>query len=95
MAQLMFGASKSTRPRRAQQAIEALADILEVLPFDTAAARRYGPLRAHLQRRGTPIDALDTLIAAHGLALGAVLVTNNVREFARIPRLKVENWVEG
>ena len=55
--------------------------------------RCYGPLRADLERLGQPIGALDTLIAAHALALGATLVTNNVREFERVPELAIENWL--
>ena len=66
---------------------------LEVLPYDDAAAARYGDIRAHLERRGTPIGPLDTLIAAHALALGSALVTNNVTEFSRVPELGVEDWV--
>ena len=50
-------------------------------------------MRAHLERRGRPIGAMDTLIAAHALSLGATLVSNNVREFKRVPRLRCENWV--
>jgi tRNA(fMet)-specific endonuclease VapC len=53
----------------------------------------YGPLHAELQRRGQPIGSLDTLIAAHALALGATLLTNNVEEFRRVPALTCENWV--
>ena len=58
-----------------------------------AAARRYGELRAHLERLGTPIGPLDLQIAAHALALGVTLVTNNLREFDRVPGLHAENWV--
>ena len=54
-----------------------------------------GPLRAQLERDGTPIGSLDLLIAAHALALGSTLVSNNLREFARVPHLRTENWVEG
>ena len=57
-----------------------------------AAAQRYGELRAHLERQGTPIGPLDQQIAAHALALGITLVTNNLREFDRVPGLRLENW---
>ena len=95
MAELTFGAERSERPARGRRAVERVADVLAVLPFDADAARAYGRLRRHLEQRGTPMGALDTLIAAHALALRATLVTNNTREFARVPGLKVENWVDG
>jgi tRNA(fMet)-specific endonuclease VapC len=93
MAELMFGAEKSGSPARARRAVEKIAEVLRVLPLDERAARVYGKLRAQLEQRGTPIGALDTLIAAHALSLRATLVTNNTREFARVPGLRVENWV--
>jgi tRNA(fMet)-specific endonuclease VapC len=65
-----------------------------VLPLDTKVSRHYGQLRAELQRKGSPIGAYDFLIAAHALSLGLTLVTNNAREFRRVPQLMVENWVE-
>jgi len=68
---------------------------LEVVPFDTPAAITYGPIRTLLESQGTPIGPLDTLIAAHALSLGSVLVTNNEKEFKRIPRLQIENWAAG
>lgn len=91
-AELSFGVAKSGSERNVA-ALEKFLAPLESLPFDTAAMRRYGPLRAELQARGQPIGALDTLIAAHALALGAVLVTNNLAEFGRVPGLACENWV--
>lgn len=54
----------------------------------------YGEIRSDLEKRGTPIGSLDTMIAAHARALNAVLVTNNVREFSRVDGLRVENWAE-
>jgi tRNA(fMet)-specific endonuclease VapC len=68
--------------------------VLQVLPFDTLAAREAGKLRQQLRERGTPIGDMDMLIAAHALSVNAVVVTNNVKEFARVPGLKVENWLE-
>jgi tRNA(fMet)-specific endonuclease VapC len=64
----------------------------EIAPFDEQAASRYGPLRAALESAGAPIGPLDTLIAAHGLALNATMITNNVREFSRVENLQIENW---
>ncbi|WP_254955170.1 MULTISPECIES: PIN domain-containing protein [unclassified Cyanobium] len=66
---------------------------LDVLPFDERAAWAYGDLRAELERRGTPIGSLDTMIAPHALSLQATLITNNTREFAQVSGLQVENWV--
>jgi tRNA(fMet)-specific endonuclease VapC len=63
------------------------------LPFDDAAVWAYGELRADLERRGTPIGSLDTMIAAHALSQQALLVTNNTREFAKVPGLQLDNWV--
>ena len=90
-AELSFGVAKSGSARN-QQALDKFLAPLEILPFDGAAMHRYGELRADLERTGRPIGALDTLIAAHALALGATLVTNNIREFERVPALPLENW---
>ena len=90
-AELAFGVAKSGSARN-QDALEKFLAPLEVLPFDAAAMYAYGTLRAQLQARGQPIGALDMLIAAHALALGATLVTTNLAEFARVPGLACENW---
>lgn len=66
-----------------------------VLPFDAVAARRYGELRAALERRGTPLADADLRIAAIALSHGLIMVTGNVRHFQRIPDLTIENWLEG
>ena len=66
---------------------------LEILSFDAEAAAAYGSLRTTLERQGTPIGAMDLLIAAHALRLGVILVTHNTREFERVPGLTLENWV--
>jgi tRNA(fMet)-specific endonuclease VapC len=66
---------------------------LAVAHFDENVAAAYGHVRAHLEKQGTPIGSLDTLIAAHALSLDLTLVTNNVSEFERVSHLKVENWV--
>ena len=68
---------------------------LTIADFDFAAAETYGIVRAALERLGTPIGSLDTLIAAHALSLDVTLVTNNEREFSRVPDLRVANWVRG
>jgi tRNA(fMet)-specific endonuclease VapC len=91
-AELRYGAAKKgSAPLSAQLA--AVLDALEVLPFATPADLIYGSLRTRLEQKGKPIGANDLLIAAHVIALGHVLVTNNEREFARIDHLKYENWL--
>lgn len=77
---------------RNRQALERFLAPLELMPFDAAAMERYGQLRARLEKQGTPIGPLDLLIAAHAAALGSTLVTNNLREFERVPGLALENW---
>jgi tRNA(fMet)-specific endonuclease VapC len=93
LAELRFGVAKSTQPRRAATNLNALLSKVGVVPFDDAATVRYGEIRASLERRGSPIGPLDTLIAAHALALRWTLATNNVREFRRVPGLIVEDWL--
>ena len=90
-AELAYGVAKSDSERN-RGALERFLLPLEVVEFDHAAALKYGSVRADLERRGRPIGPLDMLIAAHALALGATLVTNNQREFGRVPGLTVENW---
>jgi len=92
-AELRFGAEKSQRRDRSLEALAAFVAQVEVLPFDPDAAHHYGEIRAVLERSGTPIGGNDLLIAAHARALGVTLVTNNRREFDRVPGLSVENWL--
>jgi len=91
-AELAYGVAKSGSARN-RQALELFLAPLTILPFDDAAFWAYGELRATLERQGTPIGSLDTLIAAHALSQRATLVTNNTEEFARVPGLQLENWV--
>lgn len=90
-AELAYGVAKSGSMRN-RQALQGFLAPLEVVPFDEQAVWAYGELRADLERRGQPIGALDTMIAAHALALDALLVTNNTREFERVSGLRLENW---
>ena len=90
-AELAFGVAKSGSARN-RQALEMFLSTLEILPFDESAIWRYGDLRTDLERRGQPIGTLDTMIAAHALASNTILVTNNTREFERVPGLRLENW---
>jgi tRNA(fMet)-specific endonuclease VapC len=94
LAELQYGVAKSAFPERNQEALAAFTLPLEILPFDAPAAAAYGPIRATLERQGTPIGAMDLLIAAHAVSLGVILVTNNPREFRRVLGLQVENWVD-
>jgi tRNA(fMet)-specific endonuclease VapC len=95
VAELQHGVAKSARPEQNALALAALLAPLDVLPFDDAAAAVYGETRAALERAGTPIGSMDLLIAAHAVALGRTVVTNNTRELSRVAALKVENWTEG
>jgi len=93
LAELEFGAARSQRSEQSRLALAEFLLPLEIAPFDDATAAAYGNVRAALEKKGKSIGPLDTLIAAHALALGAVLVTHNTREFARVPGLSVEDWV--
>lgn len=92
VAELAFGVARSGSARN-QRALEQFLEPLEIADFDRSAALVYGRLRAALEAAGTPIGPLDTQIAAHALALGVILVSNNQREFARVPGLRLEDWV--
>jgi len=91
-SELYWGVRK-TGSQRNLRALESFLSPLTVMDYDLAAAKAYGEIRAALEKKGVPIGPLDTQIAAHALALDTVLVTNNQREFKRVPGLKLENWV--
>lgn len=90
-AELAFGVAKSGSVRN-RQALDMFLSTLEILPFDESVIWHYGDLRTDLERRGQPIGTLDTMIAAHALSINTILVTNNTREFERVPGLRLENW---
>lgn len=92
MHELYFGASRSVRVQENLDRIAALR--FEVIDFDREDARISGEIRAILTSAGTPIGPLDTLIAGQALARGFTVVTRNLREFSRVPRLISENWEE-
>jgi tRNA(fMet)-specific endonuclease VapC len=92
-AELRFGAIKSGSGKLAKT-VELILSALEVLPLETPADQHYGKIRHQLSRQGMPIGPNDLLIAAHVLAADLTLVTANIREFSRIPGLKMENWLE-
>lgn len=91
-AELMNGAKKSTRADDNIRRLEALSEIIEVVPFDKGAAVAYGDIRSDLEKRGKVIGGNDLLIAAHAVSRDLTLVTNNTKEFSRVNGLKIENW---
>ena len=91
--ELVYGAERSAAPERNLRDIEGLAARMEVLQFEAGAAAHTGHIRAALARAGTPIGPYDQMIAGHARSLGLTLVSNNLREFERVPGLLIENWV--
>ena len=94
LSELFYGVSKSSKPEQNFMALTQFVAPLEILPFGGEASQYYGDLRAYLERQGTPIGSLDMLIASHALSLTSTLVTNNDKEFNRVPNLNIENWVK-
>lgn len=95
LAELLHGVEKSSQPTSNLAAVEDFCSRLDVLPYTLKAAQHYGSIRAELERSGQPIGVNDLHIAAHARSEGLVLVTNNLREFSRVPALQVENWIPG
>jgi tRNA(fMet)-specific endonuclease VapC len=93
LAELRYGVAKSQYQEKNQSALDEFILPLEVACFDETATLYYGTLRATLEKKGTPIGALDTMIGAHALSLNLTLVTNNTREFKRIPNLNCIDWI--
>lgn len=93
LMELIYGAEKSEFPERNLASIEGFAARLEVLNYDDAAAAHTGQLRAEQAKSGKPIGPYDQMIAGHARSKGLILVTNNLREFERVPGLRVEDWV--
>ena len=93
LAELRFGA-EAKASRKLHGVIDTFVESVAVLPFDPAAADRFGPVARALARRAEPIGTFDTLIAAHALSCGLVLVTNNTRHFQRVAGLKMANWAQ-
>ena len=91
-AELTHGVEKSMAVEKNRLALALLFSNIEVLNFDIKAAIHYGKIRAYLEKQGTPIGPLDMMIAAHAMSLGYTVVTNNIKEFERVPDLKLENW---
>jgi len=90
--ELIYGAERSSQPERNLADIEGMGARLEIASFDAHAATHFGQVRAELYRTGQPIGPYDMMIAGHARALGLILVTNNMKEFERVPGLRLENW---
>lgn len=94
-AELLYGAEKARHGAQARAALSVFVDGMAAAPFDDADAEAYGRIRAAMERKGASIGAMDMLIAAQAVARGLVLVTDNLREFRRVPGLHCENWLRG
>ena len=92
--ELVHGVEKSAAVEKNRLALSMLFANIEILNFDVDAANCYGKIRADLEKKGTPIGPLDMMIAGHTMSKGYIVVTNNVKEFSRVPNLKIENWAE-
>ncbi len=92
ISELEYGVAQSTHREKNQQRLNEFIAPLEILTYNEIAARTYGDIRFHLEKRGQSIGPLDLLIAAHALSHNLILATNNDKEFKRIRKLKVENW---
>ena len=92
VSELMFGAENGLHRKTNLEALATFLLDFQVLPFDFAAAREAGAVRASLEKLGRRIGVMDTLIAAHAKVLGLIVVTNNVAHFGKVKGLKVENW---
>lgn len=92
-AELWFGVALSQKKSQNEAALRDFLDYVAVLNWPYEASPIYGQIRATLQKKGTPIGAMDLLIASHALWADAVLVTENIKEFRRVPDLKIENWL--
>lgn len=93
LAELMHGAEKSSKPAENLAVVEDFCSRLSVLPYTEKAAQHYGQIRTALEKKGEPIGVNDLHIAAHARSEGLILVTNNEKEFAKVPSLQIENWV--
>jgi len=91
-SELMYGVEKSKAGEKNRLALAVLLSNIEIISFDCLASESYAIVRSELEKKGTPIDPLDMMIAGHCLSLGYTLVTNNTREFKRVNNLKIEDW---
>jgi tRNA(fMet)-specific endonuclease VapC len=93
LSELIYGAEKSANIAKNLEAIEDFVSHLEVLSYDARASQHYGQIKAALEKKGKIIGENDIHIAAHAISQGLILVTNNLKEFKRVPNLALENWV--
>ena len=93
LSELIYGAEKSLNVDKNLEAIEEFVSHLDVLPYEAKASQHYGRIKAALEKKGEIIGENDIHIAAHAISQGIILVTNNLREFKRVPNLALENWV--
>ena len=93
LSELMHGVEKSSQPEKDLRVVEDFCSRLEVLDYSAKAAQHYGAIRAQLEKTGQPIGVNDLHIAAHARSEGLILVTNNEREFNKVPGLQLENWI--
>ena len=91
--ELLYGAQKSQQSSKALMNLDGLIGLISPLPISTDVAKYYGQIRSYLEKQGKTIGNNDLWIAAHALSEELILVTNNIKEFAKVPDLKVENWV--
>jgi tRNA(fMet)-specific endonuclease VapC len=92
--ELRYGAEKSQQRVQALDSLNRLSSLIPVMTPGATVGERYGAIRAQLERAGTPIGNNDLWIAAHALDLGVTLISNNLREFERVPKLKLDNWID-
>lgn len=91
-SELEYGVAKSSKQEENREALIKFLAALEIAPYDDKAAADYGQIRNHLEKKGAVVGAMDMLIGAHARSIPVTLVTNNIKEFKRIPGLRVENW---
>ena len=92
-SELRFGIKKRGSKKLTEQ-VESILDAINILPYETSVDNHYAILRNYLEKKGTPIGPNNMLIAAHALELNLILVTANIKEFSRVPELKIQNWIE-
>jgi tRNA(fMet)-specific endonuclease VapC len=95
LSELEYGVQKSEFAERNAISLLRFLAVIDILPYNGSAAREYGKIRASLERTGNVIGNMDMLIAAHAKSLGAILVTNNEKEFKRVNGIRIENWATG
>lgn len=94
LSELMHGVEKSSQPEKNLRVVEDFCSRLDVLDYTPKAAQHYGAIRAQLEKIGQPIGVNDLHIAAHARSEGLIMVTNNEREFNKVPGLQLENWIK-